>query len=163
MNATKGRMRLIFDSFALSFFYWLQPVKLPHSRRMWLMEDLLPARGNSAALAISGILLFIVVVETIWLRLLRWAHWPRSLLFAFLGNACSIAAIILLATFYKALFSLSFLTVFTIIVVLSVLVEGLVLAAAQRFKNVLNAFLASLAANCASFLLLYLTLEFLLH
>jgi hypothetical protein len=130
---------------------------------MWLMEDLLPARGNSAALAISGILLFIIVVETVWLRLLRWANWARSLLFSFLGNACSITAIILLATFYERIFSLSFLTVFTIIVVLSVLLEGLVLAAAQRFKNVLNAFLASLAANCASFLLLYLTLEFLLH
>jgi hypothetical protein len=130
---------------------------------MWLMEDLLPARGNSAALLISGILLFIVVVETVWLRLLRWSNWPRSLLFSFLANVCSIIAIALLATFYEALFSLSFLTVFTIIVVLSVLVEGLVLAGAQRFKNVINAFLASLAANCASFLLLYLTLEFLFH
>jgi hypothetical protein len=133
---------------------------------MWLMEDLLPARGNSAALLISGILLFIIAVETIWLRLLRWSKWPRALLFSFLANACSITVIVLLASLYGArfaLFPLSFLTVFTIIVVLSVLIEGLVLAAAQRFKGVLNAFLASLAANCASFLLLYLALEFLFH
>ena len=130
------------------------------------MEDLLPARGNSAAFVISGILLFIIAVEAIWLRLLRWSNWPRALLFSFLGNACSITAIALLASFCYprfALYSVPFLTVFTIIVVLSVLIEGLVLAAAQRFKGVLNAFLASLAANCASFLLLYLTLEFLLH